>query len=253
MPPRRIRPLLLLATAALLQPRLRAWFGNDAYDDYAAGDTNNSGGFTYGELGGGDPNAPAWQNAGLFIAEPDPTADPPAPDSAGGAGDGAAAAPAPAEPTPSDPPAAAPAPSDPPADPAPPPDPVSPPDPAPPADPPPVPGPAPNPSPDPLPAPPPDPPVATPAPPPAPTINDKTATIEAPAAGPVGRIRFNAGGHDAHVVNQGTAAGSTFIWTDPAGLQVSPWPDFSGPRPAAAGPADTPLPPVPLAPAGIQP
>jgi hypothetical protein len=84
-------------------------------------------------------------------------------------------------------------------------------------------------------------------------VRDATAPVDAQAGGPVSRIRFNAAGHDAHVVNRGTAAGSTFIWTDPAGLQVSPWPDFSSPQPTAAGPADTPLPPVPLAPAGVRP
>ena len=378
MRPKPARPLfLLLAAAAFLAPGVHAWFANDAYDDYANGGASDSGGFTYGELGGGDPNAPAWQNAALFIAEPDPVVDPPAP--GGGGGGEATTTPAPVDPTPPDPPAPAPDTGPPPADPA--------------ADP--------APALDPPPAPPPDipaplavpvapsatltaspesgpaplgavvawtsadadsavlsgaglastalagsqsvtldapgtytftlaasgpggqvvrsasvtalptrlpqvitftPPAAARYPGPALSLGasassglpvdlsllagpgrlggnvltltgpgpltllaaqsgnavwlpapDVTATVNVQAGGPVRRIRFNAAGRDAHVTNQGTAAGSTFIWTDPAGLQLSPWPDFSRPQPAAAGPSNTTLPPVPPAPAGPRP
>ncbi len=76
---------------------------------------------------------------------------------------------------------------------------------------------------------------------------DVTATINAQPVPDLSRIRFNAAGRDAHVINQAAAAGSTFIWTDPGGLLLSPWPDFSGARPAPAGPANMVLPPVPAA------
>jgi len=82
---------------------------------------------------------------------------------------------------------------------------------------------------------------------------DVTATLNAQSVADLTRIRFNAAGTDAHVVNQAAPIGSTFIWTDPSGLVTSPWPAFSGAQPAPAGAPNTILPPVPAAPPGTGP
>jgi hypothetical protein len=70
-------------------------------------------------------------------------------------------------------------------------------------------------------------------------------TLNATSASPVSRIRFNPTGTDSHVVNQPGTVGSSFIWTDPAGLQASPWPTFANPQPAAIGSQNTQLPAAP--------
>ena len=269
--------ILLLGAAALpLAAPLRACFPDEDYDDYAAGGTSSSNGFNYSELGGGNPDAPAWTNAGLFFSEPAPD---PAPvyteesdgnESGGGGSSGGDSTPPPAAvPTP--------LPADAPPDPSLPPDPVSP-DPAPPSDPvpppdpppvdspppetpaadapapPPAPAPAPAPAPTPTTLPAPDP-ASAPAPPFALTPSPASGT-DANEAGPAPalvRIRFNAAGRDAHVVNQSSPTGSTFIWTDPGGLLLDPWPRFTGAQPAPAGAANVALPPVPAAPPGPAP
>jgi len=247
----------------------RACFSGGSFDDYANGDTSSSGGFTYGELGGGDPNGPAWANSGLFISDPNSSPDPAYSDPSGGGGSSAASDPPPPDVAPPDP-APIPAPPDPgpPADPVPPPDPAAappPPDPAPPPAPPDPPPPPPDPAPvadppppaedPPPPPPPPDPPpVADPAPPAAdptpPQPPPPAPVVAAKPAARIARIRFNSGGVDAHVVNQPGQAGSTFIWTDPEGLLASPWPDFSSPQSAPVGAQNTLLPPVPAAQTG---
>ena len=60
------------------------------------------------------------------------------------------------------------------------------------------------------------------------------------------RIRFNATGSEAVV--RGPGSGTSMIWTDPSGLQSSPWPTFANPQPAATAPGSTALPAVPNAP-----
>ena len=383
----------VLAAALVLAGPARACFPDEDYDDYASGGTSSDGSFNYSELGGGDPNAPAWTNTGLFFSDPAPDPVYSDPDGGDGSGGGDSAPdPAPPDPPPPDPPPPDPPPPDPPPpDPPPsdpPPDQVPTPDPPPAPDPPP-PDPPPDPPADPHPPPPPDPPpppsAAITASPgsgtapftalvawntanadsvvvagnglassdpsgaqsvmlpaagsytftltasgpggqvtgsatvtaaaallpqtitfaPAATLKypgaatplsatassglpvsllllsgpgslqgnlltltgtgslvleasqpgdsvwlpapDVTATINAQPVSHLARIRFNANGHDAHVVNQNAAAGSSFIWTDPGGLLLSPWPAFANPQPAAAGPANTVLPPVPAA------
>jgi hypothetical protein len=382
------RLLGILAAVLPLAAPVRACFPDDDYDDYASGSTSSSNGFNYSELGGGDPDAPAWTNTALFFSDPAPDPDPVYTDpdggnDSGGGGSGdpatdpappAAAAP---DPAPSDPPTDSSPPADPPppSDPAPPPD--SPPDDSPPPD-------APAPS-DPAPTPPPAPSASITASPgsgtapfaalvawttadadsavvagtglassdlagaqsvtlaaggsytftltasgpggqvsaaatvtasaarlpqtiafspaaaakyPGPPIPlaatatsglpvgftllsgpgslqgsqltltgpgalvleasqpgnrlwlpapDVTATINAQPPPTLVRIRFNAAGRDAHVVNRNAPAGSTFIWTDPGGLLLEPWPAFTGAQPAPAGAANTVLPPVPAA------
>jgi hypothetical protein len=390
--PFRFRLLRVLAAALPLAAPVRACFPDDDYDDYASGGTSSSNGFNYSELGGGDPDAPAWRNTALFFSDPAPDPDPvySDPDGGNGSGGGGSDDPAPApappavaapDPTPSDPPPDPSPPSDPPPATDPPPAPDSPPD-----DSPPPPAPAPS---DPAPAPPPAPSAAITASPgsgtapfaalvawttanadsavvagtglassalagaqtvtlaaggsytftltasgpggqvstatrvtasaarlpqtiafspatrakypgaaipltaaatsglpvgftllsgpgslqgsqltlagpgalvleasqpgdslwlPAP---DVTATINAQPPPTLVRIRFNAAGRDAHVVNRNAPAGSSFIWTDPGGLLLEPWSAFAGARPAPAGAANTVLPPVPVAaPAG---
>ncbi len=382
----------MFAAGALALPfagPARACFPDDGFDDFAGGSTASVDGFDYSELGGGDSNAPAWMNSGLFMSDPAPDPGPLYSDpGGGGGGEGGGDSPPPDAGPPPDPGAA-----EPPSDPSPPPDdaPPPPPDPPPsapdPAPPDPTPDPAPEPAPDPAPIPPPPAaptaslsaspangtapfaamiawatanadaavvagyglassdlsgaqsvllgaggsftftitasgpggqvsqavtvtagaarlpqsisfaPPATSRFPGAPlglgatatsglpvgfavlsgpaTIQgaqltltgtgplvvrasqpgnafwlpapDVTATINAQPPPDFSRIRFNAAGRDAHMINQGAAAGSTFIWTDPGGLLLSPWPAFSGAQPAPAGPANTVLPPVPAA------
>ena len=72
-------------------------------------------------------------------------------------------------------------------------------------------------------------------------------TIAVDAPFPITRIRFNAAGRDARVLNQNLQAGASLIWTDPSGIQASPWPAFANPQPAAIGPSNIPLPAVPIA------
>lgn len=394
--PFRSRLLRVLAAVLPLAAPARACFPDDNYDDYASGGTSSSNGFNYSELGGGDPDAPAWSNTALFFSEPAPDPAPVYSDSGGGndsGGGGSGDGGGDPAPDPAPPPTAAadPAPSDPPPDPGPPPDASPAPDPAPAPDSPPddpAPPPAPAPS-DPAPPPPPAPSAAITASPgsgtapfaalvawttanadsavvagaglassnltgaqsvtlaaggsytftltasgpggqvsaaatvtasaarlpqtiafspaavakypgaaipltatatsglpvgftllsgpgslqggqltltgPGPLVleasqpgnslwlpaPDVTASINAQPPPTLVRIRFNATGRDAHVVNRNAPAGSSFIWTDPGGLFLEPWPAFTGARPAPAGAANTLLPPVPVAaPAG---
>ncbi len=77
-------------------------------------------------------------------------------------------------------------------------------------------------------------------------------TINVAPAPTFSRIRFNGTGRDARVVGSGSPTSGGPVWTDPAGLQSSPWPSFANPRSAAANTADVSLPPVPAAPQGIH-
>jgi hypothetical protein len=72
-----------------------------------------------------------------------------------------------------------------------------------------------------------------------------TAAITVNPAPSIARIRFNATGLDAHA--SAPASGMSSLWTDPAGLQNSPWPSFANPAPAPAGPANVVLPTAPPA------
>jgi hypothetical protein len=74
--------------------------------------------------------------------------------------------------------------------------------------------------------------------PPAPPGN---GTLNSASRAPVSRIRFNAAGTDGRVVNQNAIVGSSFIWTDPQGLQSSPWPTFANPQAAAISSQNTQL------------
>ena len=76
-----------------------------------------------------------------------------------------------------------------------------------------------------------------------------TGTIQVNAVPLIARIRFNSTGLDGHTVNGGSN-GSSILWTDPAGIQASPWPSFANPAPAAPVSANASLPPVPPAPSG---
>jgi len=49
----------------------------------------------------------------------------------------------------------------------------------------------------------------------------------------IARIRFNASGHDA-TVHSAFSRGTSLLWTDPAGLVASPWPQFTPAAPATA-------------------
>jgi hypothetical protein len=69
-----------------------------------------------------------------------------------------------------------------------------------------------------------------------------------PVTPAISRIRFNATGRDSHIVNQNATVGSSFIWTDPNGLQRSPWPAFSHPQPAVINTQNTQLPAAPSPP-----
>jgi hypothetical protein len=103
----------------------------------------------------------------------------------------------------------------------------------------------------------PSPPAPAPAPAPAPPATPPAPVNPAPApSGPapvtpnpasIYRIRFDSTGDGARVLTGGPAEGSSDLWTDPAGLAVSPWPAVGSPPPAAAGPANVILPPVPSA------
>jgi hypothetical protein len=88
------------------------------------------------------------------------------------------------------------------------------------------------------------------APAPAPPPPTPPAAPLPPAPPPVFRIRFNTTGTEARVAASGR--GSSPIWTDPALLSASPWPDFSEAAPAAVAPANFALPAAPSAP-GITP
>lgn len=252
-------PVLIAAVLPLAEP-LGACFPDDSYDAYAAGATSSGNGFNYSELGGGNPDAPAWTNSGLFFSDPAPDPDVNTTELGGGGGGDAPVPspppdppppdPPPADPTPSPPPAPDPAQTAPPPDPVPTPEPATGPDPAP-SDPAPV-GPPPS---DPPAPPDPAPPAPAPVSPPD-SSSGATPTLagaakgDTPSAPTLARIRFNPSGTDARVVNQNAPAASTLIWTDPDGLATTPWPTFSGVQPAPAGAGDTPLPPVPNAPAG---
>jgi hypothetical protein len=78
-----------------------------------------------------------------------------------------------------------------------------------------------------------------------------TGTIQVVAVPPIARIRFNATGHDGRAVGGGPN-GSSFLWTDPAGVQASPWPSFANPSPALPTSVNVSLPPVPPAPSGTD-
>jgi len=52
------------------------------------------------------------------------------------------------------------------------------------------------------------------------------ATTPTPAPASIARIRFNASGHDA-AVHSTFGWGSSMLWTDPAGIAASPWPQFT--------------------------
>lgn len=80
---------------------------------------------------------------------------------------------------------------------------------------------------------------------PAPPVS---ASIQVAPVQVISRIRFNAGGNDSHVLTRGGPAGSTFIWTDSAGIHASPWPAFGGPQPASPVQQNTTLPAVPAPP-----
>jgi hypothetical protein len=75
-----------------------------------------------------------------------------------------------------------------------------------------------------------------------------SASVQVAPVPVISRIRFNAGGNDSHVVDQAGQAGSTFIWTDTAGIQASPWPTFTGPKTASPVQQNTTLPAVPAPP-----
>ncbi len=75
-----------------------------------------------------------------------------------------------------------------------------------------------------------------------------TAAINVSAPLSIARIRFHSAGHDAAVSAPGSGSGSSALWTDPMGLQASPWPSFGSPAAAVPGAMDTRLPAVPQAP-----
>jgi hypothetical protein len=79
---------------------------------------------------------------------------------------------------------------------------------------------------------------------PAPPVS---GTLNASPAVRISRIRFNATGTDSRTVNRNAIVGSSFIWTDPDGLQDSPWPTFGSPQSAAISSQNTPLPAAPSA------
>jgi hypothetical protein len=90
------------------------------------------------------------------------------------------------------------------------------------------------------------PPAAPPAPTnPAPAPSGPAPVPPAPTS--IYRIRFDPTGDGARVLTGAPAAGSSDLWTDPAGLAVSPWPAVGNPPPAASGPANIVLPAVPSA------
>jgi len=79
---------------------------------------------------------------------------------------------------------------------------------------------------------------------PAPPV---TASIQVNAFSTISRVRFNPSGNDARAPGSHSTQGGTFLWTDPAGLQSSPWPSFGGPQPIAPVQKNTGLPEVPAA------
>jgi hypothetical protein len=74
-----------------------------------------------------------------------------------------------------------------------------------------------------------------------------TATIHVSAPPSIARIRFHAAGHDAKSTAPGARSGTSSLWTDPAGLQASPWPSFESPAAAIPSISNTQLPAVPPA------
>ena len=74
-----------------------------------------------------------------------------------------------------------------------------------------------------------------------------TAAINVSAPPSIARIRFHASGHDATISAPGRSFGASSLWTDPTGLQASPWPSFGSPSAAIPGASDTRLPAVPRA------
>jgi hypothetical protein len=74
------------------------------------------------------------------------------------------------------------------------------------------------------------------------------ATINAGAPSSIARFRFDSTGHEATTSARGGGFGASSIWTDPAGLQSSPWPSFESPAPAIPGASNVQLPAVPPAP-----
>jgi hypothetical protein len=75
-----------------------------------------------------------------------------------------------------------------------------------------------------------------------------TAAINVSAPPSIARIRFHTAGHDAAVSTPDSGSGSSSLWTDPTGLQASPWPSFGSPAAAVPGPSNMRLPAVPPAP-----
>jgi len=103
---------------------------------------------------------------------------------------------------------------------------------------------------------PPSPAPAPVAPAPSPAPSPSPSPSPAPLPGPpptsppnsVYRIRFDATGGGARVLTGAPGQGASTVWSDPGGLLRSPWPAVTAPPPAAAGPANQVLPPVPLVP-----
>ena len=75
-----------------------------------------------------------------------------------------------------------------------------------------------------------------------------TGTINAGVPSSIARIRFHSAGRDATRSVPGPGSGASSLWTDPTGLQASPWPSFAFPNAADPGAPNSNLPAVPPAP-----
>ncbi|MGD1030066.1 MAG: hypothetical protein ABSA05_02905 [Opitutaceae bacterium] len=74
------------------------------------------------------------------------------------------------------------------------------------------------------------------------------ATINTNAPPSIARFRFDSAGHGATTSARGAGFGASSLWTDPTGLQSSPWPSFASPVPAIPRASNVQLPAVPAAP-----